>query len=155
VVVRTLPAAATTNKQLGCCRGRVEPQTGWRIRKFVYDTRKYRIVKIEADNQTRSAADLLSRALIKIRATTTRSAMQFDGYRVSGPPTDGADIPAATDTPLFPDRTRATLRSSAASPGMRQLTAESAHIAAALSLKAKVYKVFSDNVARTWARRNA
>jgi hypothetical protein len=31
--------------------------------------------------------------------------MQFDGYRVSRPPTDGTDIPAGTDTPLFPDRT--------------------------------------------------
>ena len=30
--------------------------------------RSYRIVKIEADNQTRTAADQLSRALIKIRA---------------------------------------------------------------------------------------
>ena len=30
--------------------------------------RSYRIVKIEADNQTRTAADLLSNAPIKIRA---------------------------------------------------------------------------------------
>jgi len=30
--------------------------------------RSYRIVKIEADNQTRTAADQLSRALTKIRA---------------------------------------------------------------------------------------
>jgi len=75
---------------------------------------------MEADNQTRTAADQLSRTLIKIRAdvrsnlsqvgwhpcapterphgaTRTRSAMQFDGYRVRGPPTDGADIPAGSD----------------------------------------------------------
>jgi hypothetical protein len=31
--------------------------------------------------------------------------MQLEGYRVSRPPTDGADIPADTDTLLFPDRT--------------------------------------------------
>jgi hypothetical protein len=31
---------------------------------------------------------------------------------------------------------------------MRQLTAESAHLAATLSLKTQVYKVFSNNVAR-------
>jgi hypothetical protein len=34
---------------------------------------------------------------------------------------------------------------------MRQLTAEGAYIAATLSLKAKFYKVFSDNVAQRLA----
>jgi hypothetical protein len=38
------------------------------MEKFVRDTRSDRIVKIEADNQTRTAADPLSRALIKIGA---------------------------------------------------------------------------------------
>jgi hypothetical protein len=45
----------------------IEAQTEWGREKFVHDTRSYRIVKIEADNQTRIAADPLSRALIKIR----------------------------------------------------------------------------------------
>jgi hypothetical protein len=47
---------------------RIEAQTGWGIERFVRDTRSYRIVKIEADNQTGTAADPLSNALIKIRA---------------------------------------------------------------------------------------
>ena len=46
----------------------IEAQTGWGIKKFVRNTRSYRIVKIEADNQTRTAADPLFNALIKIRA---------------------------------------------------------------------------------------
>jgi hypothetical protein len=33
----------------------------------VWDTRSYRIVKIEADNQTRTAADPLSTTLVKVR----------------------------------------------------------------------------------------
>ena len=45
VVVRTLPAAATTNQQLGWLPGaghyqhRIEAQTGWGIEKFARDTR--------------------------------------------------------------------------------------------------------------------
>jgi hypothetical protein len=52
----------------GHYRHRVEAQTGWGIEKFVRDTRSNRIVKIEADNQTPTAADPLSRVLIEIRA---------------------------------------------------------------------------------------
>jgi hypothetical protein len=52
----------------GHYRHRIEAQTGWGIEKFVRNTRSYRIVRIEADNQTRIAADPLSRALIQIRA---------------------------------------------------------------------------------------
>ena len=56
-------------QQLGWSDQRhIEAQTGWGIEKFVRNTRSYRIVKIEADNQTRTAADPLSNALIKIRA---------------------------------------------------------------------------------------
>jgi hypothetical protein len=36
---------------------RIETQTGWGIGKFVRDTQSDRIVKIEADNQTRTAPD--------------------------------------------------------------------------------------------------
>ena len=50
----------------------IEAQTGWGIKKFVRTTRCYRIVKIRADNQTRTAADPLPdhlrNALIKTRA---------------------------------------------------------------------------------------
>src|SRR5258705_2246993 len=49
-------------------RHRIEAQTGWGIEKFVRDTRSWRIVKIEVDKQTRTAADPLSRALINIIA---------------------------------------------------------------------------------------
>jgi hypothetical protein len=47
---------------------RIEAQRVWDIEKLVRDTRSWRIVKIEVDKQTRTAADPLSRALIKIRA---------------------------------------------------------------------------------------
>jgi hypothetical protein len=60
--------------------------------------------------------------------------MQFDGCRLSRRPIDGADIQRAP-THLFPTGWRATLRTSAAAPGMRQLTAESAYRAATLSLE--------------------
>ena len=55
-----------------------------------------------------------------------RSAMQFDGYRVSRPP---------TDTPLFPDRTAGDIADLV--PGMQQLTAESVHLTATLFAKSK------------------
>ena len=58
VVVRTLSAAAATNKQLvwprAChCQCYGDAQTGWQIEEFVRDTRS---VRIEADSQTRNAS---------------------------------------------------------------------------------------------------
>jgi hypothetical protein len=51
----------------------VEHQTGWRIKKFVRTTRRYRTVKIKAGRQTLTAADPLPDdlhdALAKIGST--------------------------------------------------------------------------------------
>ena len=50
----------------------IETQTSWSIKKFVRTTRRYRTVKVNAGNQTLTAADPLPddlrAALLKIRA---------------------------------------------------------------------------------------
>jgi hypothetical protein len=61
-------------------RHRIEAQTGWNIKKFVRDARSNRIVKTEADNQTRTAADPLpdnlGKALFMIRADVRTNVSQ-------------------------------------------------------------------------------
>jgi len=61
---------------------RIEARTGWGIEKFVRDTRSYRIVKFEAGNQTRTAADPLTDDVRNALITTARRAHQREPSRV-------------------------------------------------------------------------
>jgi hypothetical protein len=58
--------------------GHIDAQTGWGIEKFVSAARSQRIVKIEAANQARTAADPLSRTVIKIRADVRSNLSQVE-----------------------------------------------------------------------------
>ena len=69
VVVRTLSATATTTTQLDLVKQhRIEAEPRWSKENFAFTAHYYRILLIKTDNQARTAADPIPRALIKTPA---------------------------------------------------------------------------------------